>query len=38
MAGENIGIHIELDYEFATGFFSTLSLATTTVEVIEQDV
>ena len=36
-AGDNVGIHIVFDYTYATGFFDTLTLTTTTVEVIEQD-
>lgn len=35
---DNVGIYIEVEYQFATGFFDTLTLSTTTVEVIEQDV
>lgn len=34
---ENIGIYIEYDYQFATGFFDTLTLSSTTIEVIELD-
>ena len=36
-AGDNIGIHIVFEYRYATGFFNTLTLSTTTVEVIESD-
>ncbi len=36
-AGDNIGIHIEFTYDFATGFFDTLDMSSSTVEVIEQD-
>ncbi len=35
--GENIGIYIEFEYTYATGFFDTLTLSSTTIEVIEQD-
>ncbi len=35
---ENIGIYIEYEYQFATGFFDTLTLSSTTVEVIELDI
>lgn len=34
---DNIGIYIEYDYQFATGFFDSLTLSSTTVEVIELD-
>ena len=37
VAGDNVGIHIVFEYTYATGFFDTLTLSTTTVEVIEQD-
>ncbi len=36
-AFDNIGIYIEYDYQYVTGFFDTLTLSTTTVEVIELD-
>ena len=36
-AFDNVGIYIEYDYQYATGFFDTLTLSTTTVEVIELD-
>lgn len=35
---DNVGIYVEFEYQFATGFFDTMTLSTTTVEVIEQDV
>jgi len=31
----NIGIHIEYDYEYVTGFFDSITLDSTSVEVIE---
>jgi hypothetical protein len=34
---ENIGIYIEYDYTFVTGFLDTTTLRATTVEVIELD-
>lgn len=34
-AGDNVGIYIELEYEFVTGFFTTINLSSSTVEVIE---
>lgn len=34
---DNIGIYIEYDYNYVTGFFDTLTLSSTTVEVIELD-
>ncbi len=37
VGGENIGIYIEFKYTYATGFFDTLTLSSTTIEVIEQD-
>lgn len=36
-AFDNVGIYIEYEYQYATGFFDTLTLSTTTVEVIELD-
>ncbi|NNC78949.1 MAG: pilus assembly protein [Acidimicrobiales bacterium] len=34
---QNIGIYIEYDYTFVTGFIDTTTLSATTVEVIELD-
>ena len=34
---KNLGIYIEYDYQFATGFFDSITLSTTSVEVIELD-
>lgn len=34
---DNIGIHIEFDYRYATGFLDELTLSSTTVQAIEQD-
>lgn len=36
-AWDNIGIYIEYDYEYVTGFFDSITLSTTSVEVIELD-
>lgn len=36
-AFDNVGIYIEYEYQYATGFFDTLTLSSTTVEVIELD-
>lgn len=36
-AFDNIGIYVEYDYQYATGFFDTLTLSSTTIEVIELD-
>ena len=33
----NVGIYIEFDYTYATGFFDTLTLSSTSVEAIERD-
>ena len=33
----NIGVHIEYEYQYVTGFFDTLTLSSTSVEVIELD-
>ena len=33
--GDNIGIFIEFDYNYATGFFDTLTLSSSTIQVIE---
>ena len=33
--GDNIGIHIEFNYQYATGFLDELTLTSTTIEVIE---
>ena len=32
---ENIGIYVEMDYNFVTGFFGDMTLSSTAVEVIE---
>lgn len=34
---KNLGIYIEYDYEYATGFFDSITLSTTSVEVVELD-
>lgn len=34
---DNVGIHIIFEYTYATGFFDTLTLSSTTVEVIERN-
>lgn len=34
-AWDNIGIYIEYDYNYVTGFFDSITLSSTTVEVIE---
>ncbi len=36
-AWQNLGIYIEYDYQYATGFFDTITLSTTSVEVVELD-
>jgi len=33
----NVGIHIEYDYSYVTGFFDSITLSATSVEVIELD-
>ena len=34
---ENLGIYIEYDYQFVTGFFDSTTLSSTSVEVVELD-
>jgi Flp pilus assembly protein TadG len=34
---KNLGIYIEYDYEYVTGFFDSITLSTTSVEVVELD-
>jgi len=34
---ENLGIYIEYEYQFVTGFFDTTTLSSTSVEVVELD-
>lgn len=36
-AWDNIGVHIEYDYDYVTGFFDTITLSSSAVEVIELD-
>ncbi len=36
-AWQNLGIYIEYDYQYATGFFDSITLSTTSVEVVELD-
>lgn len=35
--GQNLGVYVEYEHEFVTGFFDTISLSSTTVEVVELD-
>lgn len=34
---QNLGIYIEYDYQYVTGFFDSITLSATTVEVVELD-
>lgn len=34
---QNLGVYIEYDYEYVTGFFDSITLSATTVEVVELD-
>jgi hypothetical protein len=34
---ENLGIYIEYDYQYVTGFFDSITLSASTVEVVELD-
>ena len=34
---QNLGIYIEYDYQYVTGFFDSITLSTTSVEVVELD-
>lgn len=36
-SSSNIGVYIEYDYDYVTGFFDTITLSSTTVEAIELD-
>ncbi len=33
----NIGVHVEYEYQFVTGFFDTVTLTSTSIEVVEAD-
>lgn len=34
---QNLGVYIEYDYQYVTGFFDSITLSATTVEVVELD-
>lgn len=36
-AWQNLGIYVEYDYQYVTGFFDSITLSTTSVEVVELD-
>jgi hypothetical protein len=34
---QNLGIYIEYEYQYVTGFFDSITLSATSVEVVELD-